>query len=414
MFESVVDESQLLAAWSSNRLATALEENHRDLMAQECRQVELAAAWADAYVRDAMELESTPLIPQAKLFGGAGTPAIDEFCVDELATLLEMSATSAQMLIADALDLRWRLPRLWTQIVAGEVRAWQARKVAALTRRLSAEACAELDEEWSGRLRMLPWGRFFRLVSAAVLDADPELAAEREARAKQARDVLATDSEDGLKLIMARAVAGDAVWFLATINRLADLLALEGDDDPVGVRRSKAIGIIAQPAKALEMLARHRHDPDPADEQDPDLDEGLLDDHASLTVRPPTAAELRAGRPKVVLHFHLADAALRASRGVVRPEHGEAMALDQLRAWLAETGCAVTVRPTWRPADEAPVDAYEIPQRLRDAVRLRDLADVFPYGSCTSATMDLDHTRPMCRWTRAGRPVRPASPVWGR
>ena len=84
-------------------------------MAQECRQVELAAAWADAYVRDGWELESTPLIPQAKLFGGEGTPAIDEFCVDELATLLEMSSTSAQILIADALDLRWRLPRLWAQ-----------------------------------------------------------------------------------------------------------------------------------------------------------------------------------------------------------------------------------------------------------------------------------------------------------
>ena len=54
MFESVVDEPQLLAAWSSSRLASALEENHRDLMAQECRQVELAAAWADAHVRDAL------------------------------------------------------------------------------------------------------------------------------------------------------------------------------------------------------------------------------------------------------------------------------------------------------------------------------------------------------------------------
>ena len=50
------------------------------------------------------------------------------------------------------------------------------------------------------------------------------------------------------------------------------------------------------------------------------------DDHVSLTVRPPTVAERRAGRPRVVLHFHLADAALRASRGLVRPEHGEAMA----------------------------------------------------------------------------------------
>ena len=310
-------------------------------------------------------------------------------------------------------------------VVAGEVRAWQARKVAALTRRLPAEACAGLDEEWSGRLRMLPWGRFFRLISTAVLDADPELAAEREARAKQARDVLATDSEDGLKLILARAVAGDAVWFLATINRLADLLGLEGDSDPVGVRRSKAIGIIAQPAQALAMLARHRHDPDPADEKDSDIGADLFDDgcaaaaaadeHRSLTVRPPTPAELRAGRPKVVLVFHLADAALRGSRGLVRPEHGEAMALDQLRAWLAETGCTVTVRPTRRPAEEAPVDAYEIPPRLRDAVRLRDLADVFPYGSCTSATMDLDHTRAY-RADEPGRAARPDQPgrIWGR
>ena len=404
MFESVADEPQLLTAWSSNRLATALEENLRDLLAQECRQVELAAAWADAHVRDAMGLESTPLIPQAKLFGGQGTPAIDEFCVDELAALLEMSSSSALVLIADALDLRWRWPRLWAQIVAGEVRAWQARKIAGLTRRLSAEGCAALDEEWSSRLRMLPWGRFFRLVSAAVLDADPEQAAERDARAKQARDVFATDSEDGLKLILARAVAGDAVWFLATINRLADLLAVEGDTDPVGVRRSKAIGIIAQPAKALEMLARHRHDPEPTDDQDPDRDDDLLDDHGSLTVRPPTPAERRAGRPKVVLHFHLADAALRAGRGQVRPEHGEAMALEQLRAWLAETGCTVTVRPTWRPAEEAPVDAYEIPQRLRDAVRLRDLADVFPYSSCTSTTMDLDHTRSYVPMDQGGPP----------
>ena len=47
-------------------------------------------------VRDAMELESTPLIPRAKLYGGEGTPAIDEFCVDELATLLEMSASHAR------------------------------------------------------------------------------------------------------------------------------------------------------------------------------------------------------------------------------------------------------------------------------------------------------------------------------
>ena len=70
------------------------------------------------------------------------------------------------------------------------------------------------------------------------------------------------------------------------------------------------------------------------------------------------------------------------------------MTLSELHDWLADTGCSLTVRPVLDPADVAPIDAYEIPQWMRDAVRLRNLADVFPYGSCTTATMDLDHTLP--------------------
>jgi hypothetical protein len=59
--------------------------------------------------------------------------------------------------------------------------------------------------------------------------------------------VWTTDSDDGLKTLIARAASGDAVWFMATINRIADILAADGAPDPVGVRRSKAIGILAQP-----------------------------------------------------------------------------------------------------------------------------------------------------------------------
>jgi hypothetical protein len=196
--------------------------------------------------------------------------------------------------------------------------------------------------------------------------------------------VWAYDSEDGLKTIIARAAAGDAVWFLATVNRIAEILAADGDADPIEVRRSKAIGILAQPAKALQLLSTHRGDVAPTEPADDE------DDHRSLDIDPPTPAQLRAGRPRVVLVFHLADAAIRRGHGLVRPEHGEALSLEELRNWLAETGCAITVRPVLDPADVAPVDAYEIPQRMRDAVRLRNVADVFPYGSCTTATMDLD------------------------
>ncbi len=45
-------------------------------------------------------------------------------------------------------------------------------------------------------------------------------------------------------------------------------------------------------------------------------------------------------------------------------------------------------------AGQVPVDAYEIPQRHRRAVRLMTPADIFPFSSCTSPGMQIDHTVP--------------------
>jgi hypothetical protein len=52
------------------------------------------------------------------------------------------------------------------------------------------------------------------------------------------QDVFSFDSEDGLKTVVAKAAAGDAIWFLATVNRIAEILAARGDSDPVGTRRA--------------------------------------------------------------------------------------------------------------------------------------------------------------------------------
>ena len=61
-------------------------------------------------------------------------------------------------------------------------------------------------------------------------------------------------SEFGLKTLVARAAAGDVVFFVAMVDRIAQILLLNGDTDRVDVRRSKAIGILATPARALLML----------------------------------------------------------------------------------------------------------------------------------------------------------------
>jgi hypothetical protein len=99
-------------------------------------------------------------------------------------------------------------------------------------------------------------GRLQTVLEAAICQADPVGAEQQASAAAPERFVrLRRASEHGLKVIIARATAG-AIWFTATIDRIADILARHGDTDPVAVRRSKAIGILAQPAEALQPLCQ--------------------------------------------------------------------------------------------------------------------------------------------------------------
>ena len=396
MFEALTPEA------TSNQLAALIRANHAELVERETRVLQLAAAWADVHDLDPTGVEYRPLIERACAWGGPGTPAVSEYCAVELGALQGTGEIAARMLIADALDLRHRFPRLWRQVQAGEVRAWQARKVAEATRALSWEAAQEIDDTLSGFLGQLAWPRFQRLLQAAILDADPEQAAERERRRREGRDVFAFDGEDGLQTLVAKAASGDVVWFMAMVNRLADILQADGDLDPVGVRRSRAIGLLAQPARALQLLRDHSRpaEEDPEPDADPEPDP-----HTSVDLEGPTdPLDPRLLRPQVVLHFHLSEASVQAGHGMVRPEHGEAITLAELREFLASTGCAVRVQPVLDPVGQAAVDEYEIPHRLRTSVRLRNPCDTFPYGVCTSAGMDLDHTVPYRPPDRGGPP----------
>ncbi len=106
----------------------------------------------------------------------------------------------------------------------------------------------------------------------------------------------------------------------------------------------------------------------------------------------PPGFDAQAARPRVVLHFHLAEAALRTGHAIVRPEDGNPLTLNQLVEFLARSGCQIRIQPVLDPTEVAPVDGYEIPAQLRAAVKARQVADVFPFGTCLSPNMDLDHT----------------------
>jgi len=91
-------------------------QNHAELQAHECRVLELAAAWADRHYLDPAGGDDQPLVERACAFGGEGTPEVSECCAAELGALQGIGMWAARLLIADALDLRYRLPRLWDRV----------------------------------------------------------------------------------------------------------------------------------------------------------------------------------------------------------------------------------------------------------------------------------------------------------
>ena len=230
------------------------------LITAETRRLDIAAHWADLHPGDAVAKAGCPAANSRPARRGRH-PTVGDFAPAELGCALRISDGSAARLIGDALDLRHRLPSIWVAAQAGQVPAYQARHIAHATRHLTMAQAGWVDRQLAPTLGAVAWGRLQTLLEAAIYQADPMEPNKKQKPPHSERFVrLGRASEHGLKLIIARATAGDAIWFKATIDRIADILAHDGDLDPVEIRRSKAIGILAQPAQALQLLCRHQDD----------------------------------------------------------------------------------------------------------------------------------------------------------
>jgi len=453
----------------------ASESSLGAVMLAEAEQLALAAHWADLHDPASLPAAVTELERRRRRFdgaygvqpGGDGTPEVLAFCFRELGVVLQSSAGGAKHLVADALDLRHRLPRLWAEVQAGRVRGWKARKVAQATRHLPVAVMGEVDAGLAGLLTALAWSRFEAVLDATVMRADPVGAAHLEAEAASRRFVsLGQDGGRGLKTLIARGEVLDILTFLAAVNRVADLLGLEGDADTVEVRRSKAVGILGQPDRALALLARHQQDPDvpsapveprspggwrrtgggplepdddePSDDE-PSESEPAPDDlveatpswspkprdedapvfepepvreadeagRRSLDLSKPATGRVSVASVRVQLYVHLTEAALNDEDpdAVCRVEGVGPVTVRTVRDWLRRPDARVTVRPVVVPGRAVPVDGYEIPHSVREAVLLRHPASAFPWSWCTDRhSLQLDHVRRYLALVRGGPP----------
>jgi hypothetical protein len=191
-----------------------------------------------------------------KQLGGSGTPLVAEFAPVMLGARLGLSPHAGAGLIADALDMYYRLPALWGRVAALDVKASYAREVARRTRDLARQEAALVDEqvaeEADGRL---PWSRFIDLLDAAIISADPIAAAEEERKAAT-RPVAAPtrSSEYGMRGFFVHAPFPVIARLDATVAYLAQALADLGDSDGLDERRVKAVLILANPTQAVHLL----------------------------------------------------------------------------------------------------------------------------------------------------------------
>jgi hypothetical protein len=408
----------------------------RGILEAEAQLLEVAAQWAVVNGVDTVDPEQARLPGRqtAKRYGGAGTPEVASFAPAELGARIGRSTWAAEQLIADALDLAHRLPQLWARVQGGEVRASYARHVARRTRDLDRPQAAYVDERVAesadGRIT---WGRFTDLVEAAVLAADPAAAeaAEKAARAEQfARRTRST--EHGMAGFYLRTDAAGIARLDATVAYLADALAALGCTEPLDARRAMAMVILANPAHATRLLAayaawrRRPADPTPPEDHTEDPTDAPADPEPSGIVADAVVLFGRGGGqptgeapvidwrqllPAVQLIAHVyagechgdgpceGGLVRRDATGIARIEGIGAVTEAWVRDLLGPRA-TITHRPVLDLAGQAPVDAWEIPDRHRRAVRLMTPADTFPFATATVNQhdgwpgMQIDHTVP--------------------
>ncbi|WP_310528092.1 hypothetical protein [Nocardioides sp.] len=329
---------------------------------------------------------------QAKRFGGVGTPEVLEFAPAVLGARLQISTGAAHSLMADALDIAHRLPRLWRRVQALEVKASYARFVARRTRDLGTEQAAYVDKRVhraaDGRI---PWTRFEALVEGAIAASDPADAAERERDAATRQLAQPTRSTDaGMRGFYVRAPLHVIARLDAMVTHLARILLELGETGNDDEHRVKAVLILTNPKRACELLEhyaawQHRCD-DPGETGEPRAGEKPEIDWRQLM-------------PTVVLFLHAY--AGTGEPGIARVE-GHGPVTD---AWIKQhlgPDTTFTITPVCDLNGQAPVDAYEIPDRHRQAVHLMTPADTFPWGANLSRTQQIDHTVPYRRGAAKG------------
>ncbi len=92
--------------------------------------LELAVAWASMHSTDSLDDAATItdrcFLEESLPIAGPGAPLIAEFSITEFAVAVGLSTEAGKAYLGEAVELRYRLPRVWKRVAGGDLVAWKA------------------------------------------------------------------------------------------------------------------------------------------------------------------------------------------------------------------------------------------------------------------------------------------------
>ncbi|MDN4161726.1 HNH endonuclease [Nocardioides abyssi] len=350
----------------------AARASQREADAAEVRVLQAAVAWCvmhptesldDAAAWSTLRGYGDKPVPLA----GDGAPMVTEFAVVELAAALGKTLDAGRAYLAEALELRYRLPKTWTALTSGVLPAWKARSIARRTLHLPEKGAAFVDTHVHHCAASIGPAALERVVEEALVRFDPDEAERIRFERTETRHVTIQTRQvsfDGHVDCWATLDLADALDLEDALTKGADRLAALGSREAEGSRRATALGDMARRQLVLEF------DTDP--------------------------------KPLVVHVHQTPDGTVDQ---VVRVENTRGFVLTgQLADWCTRATTTptgkITIKPVIDLAERIHVEAYEVPDRLSHQTRLRDHHCVFPW--CTRpafqhSQVDDDHVIPHSR-----------------
>ena len=308
--------------------------------------------------------------------GSDGSRLVDEFVPRELAALHGCSVEAATWLVRDVVNLHARHPATWQAVRQGRLPLWRARQVAQYSAglELSRDEALAVDERLRPAIGRVQWKRLWWLLRAAVLQVAPDRVRALAERSRAGRFVRTGSVADdpSISYVSGRVDTADALGFDALLDDVAEALRLRGEPGTRDLLRARALGLLAEPARVLELL----------ESVDPDPERAL----------PNAPARRSRRRPVTRLYVHLSAARI-GPDDLARVEGRGPVLVEQVRHLIG--GGPVRLTPVVHAGGpERVVDSYEIPASIRAEVLHRDRFEVFPFSGREARRADLDHTVP--------------------